>query len=169
MSMIDFEKFIIEAYESGMTPEEFNDNVYAAVNKLKQKAEQETERDARLDLLDSLEATFMGNVKAGKLHYDDAATLLTLVAANDDPNGSEWSRDEINDFYEIARKHLPTMVKSYDSMKRAMKNLRTISEKAVNALGNKNKSDHVQRKVNVSIDKALDDVVNEFLKMFDQE
>lgn len=161
--MVDFRKFITEAYNSGMNPDEFVKTMFDTAEKMKkeiEEAEKAKKGPSPSDRLAEMENTFLERVKEQKLDYNDVAALLTLVAAHDSNSSYEWTCDRINDFHNSMRKILPQMVKGFMSTNELVKEIDKITDKVINSFSNKSKE---AKKSNEDLDK----IINEFLRMFD--
>lgn len=161
--MVDFRKFITEAYNSGMSPDEFVKTMFDTAEKMKkeiEEAEKAKKEPSPSDRLAEMENIFLEHVKEQKLDYNDVAALLTLVAAHDHDNPCEWTCDRINDFHNSMRKMLPPMVKGFMSTNELVKEIDKITDKVINSFSNKSKE---AKKSNEDPDK----IINEFLRMFD--
>ncbi len=151
---------IRDAQKNGLTIDDIAKMFSKTLNAVQQEEQKKNSvANKRKAALERLESTFYENIAKGKLDCSDAATLFTLTMAKKYTN---WTAEDIKDFFDTIQVTSQTTAeligKSPDEM------FGMIRSKSMEILDEILKP--VEKKAPIK-SKGDDDVIAEFLKLFD--
>lgn len=145
--MIDYEKFLKEAYAEGVSPEDFVDELQNAAKKLLE----DNKVNERVTVLRQMDEDML---REEDYTYEDAASIIAIVAADEH---KEWTAKDITTFRSSLLKQIPTLVNAFNIGQNLVSSVKTDFIKG--------KGEKPQVRVSVdSARKTADEIIDKFLR-----
>lgn len=158
--MADFEKFVKEALEEGMTPEDFTDHLMEALNTCRENVNKNFSKE----LPKTMEKTFNDRRKENApIDYGDAAAILAIAYLNENKD-EVWDVKKSGTFLDAMAETLPKLAKSYNMVDKTVTGLFKMGANVI-PINSKKQDDQGNTAKNPL--EALDKALAEFLRTID--